>query len=149
LATKKEAGRAAAIKLKDKSVKKLGLKAVQGDETDVISSSDVDVECRFQKKTNTTIHSNIQKIADIGKSRADAKAAAVEQKEKAASTKERYMQWKMDEAALDRQQAALERAKKAELMAIRKTEADNRKMELQLKLSKRKHDKNETNSDDE
>jgi hypothetical protein len=150
LATKKEIGRAAAIKLKDKSVKKLELKAVQGDETDVISSSDVDVECRFQKKTKTTtVHSSIQKIADIGKSRADAKAAAVVQKEKAASTKEKYMQWKMDEAALDREQAALERAQKAELMAIRKTEADNRKMELQLKMSKRKHDKNETDSSDD
>jgi hypothetical protein len=90
-ATKKEAGRAAAIKLIDKSVKKLELKTIQGDETDGISISDV--ECRFQKKTKTTtVHSNIQLIADIGQSRADAKAAAVEQKQKAASTKEKYME---------------------------------------------------------
>jgi hypothetical protein len=55
----------------------------------------------------------------------------------------------MNEAALDREQAAFDRAQKAEFMAIRKTEAENYKLELQLKLSKRKHDKNETNSDDE
>jgi hypothetical protein len=34
-------------------------------------------------------------------------------------------------------------------MAIRKTEAENRKMELQLQLSQRKHDKNKPDSDDE
>jgi hypothetical protein len=80
MATKKEAGRAAAIKLKDKSVKKFELKTIQGGETDGISSSEV--ECRFQ------------------------------QKQKAASTKEKYIEWKMNEAALDREQAALDRAQK-------------------------------------
>jgi hypothetical protein len=90
-----------------KSVKKLELRAMQVDENDVISSSDV--ECRLQKKSRTVTHGHLQYIADIGKSRAEAKMVA----------------------------------------AIRKMEAENRKLELQLKLSKHKHDKNETDRDDE
>jgi hypothetical protein len=146
-ATKKEASRAAAIKLKDKSVKKLELKSIQGDGDDGISSSDV--ESRFPKKTKTVVHSHIQKITDMGKSRAEAKAQAAQKKEEAISAKMSFIQWKKDEAALDREQAGLDRAQKAEMMAIRKMEAENRKLALELKLSKRKHDKSETESDDE
>jgi hypothetical protein len=107
------------------------------------------VESRFPKKTKTVDHIHIQVIADMGKSRAEAKAQAAQRKEDAISAKMSFIQWKKDEAALDQEQAALNCAQKDEMMAICRMEAENRKLELELKLSKRKHDKSETESDDE
>jgi hypothetical protein len=146
-AAKREAGRAAAVMLKDRSVKKLELRAAfQGDGTEGISSSDV--ESRQPKKTKSggsNTHNSIQAIADLGKARSEAKIAAMERKDKAEVSMNNYLQWRMNEAALDREQAALNREQAAldrallvDEMKLRQSEAENRKMELKLLLKRDK-----------
>jgi hypothetical protein len=139
-ASKREAGIAAAIMLKDRSVKKLELRAAfQGDGTEGISSSDV--ESQQRKKTisgGSNTHNSIQVIADLGKARSGAKIAATERKDKAESGMNTYLQWRMNEAALDREQAALDQALRADEMKLRQSEAENRKMELKLLLKREK-----------
>jgi hypothetical protein len=153
LVTKKEAGRTAAIVLKDKSVKKLALKAALGEACD---DDDGDDDGPLQKKTKTSsgsLHNNIHVLAETGKARAEAKLAqaatkliAAQRKEKKDGEKSKYIQWRMDQVLLDR-------AVRSDEAAARKFEAENRNMELKLKFAQRKQDKKETDdnteSDDE
>jgi hypothetical protein len=149
LATKKEAGRAAAIVLKDKSVKKIALKAALGDAHD---GDDGDDDGRLQKKTkpNTgSVHNNIHVLAETGKARAEAKLAqaaakllSAQRKEKKDGEKNKYIQWRMDQVELDR-------AVRSDEAAARKFDAENRNMELKLKCAKRKLHNKETDDNEE
>jgi hypothetical protein len=75
----------------------------------------------------------------MGKKKAEAKIFSAQRKE---SNRTIYFQWKKDKAALDR-------AQKAEEMAIRKIEAENHKLELQLKQAKMQQKINQKESDTE
>jgi hypothetical protein len=91
VAAKKEAGRAAAIMLKDRLVKKLDLKAMQGDGYDGSSS---DFENQKLKKTKTSggnVNNNIPMLFDTGKEKAAAKIDTAQQK---AIDKAAFFQWK-------------------------------------------------------
>jgi hypothetical protein len=140
--TKKEAFRAAAIKLKDISVKKLELKAIQGDGGDGYDGSSSDFENQKPKKTktgNSNVHNNLLMLIDMGKKKAEAKIISVQRKE---SDKAIYFQWKKDEAALNR-------ALHAKETAVQKLEAENRKLELRLKLAILQQNINQKESDNE
>jgi hypothetical protein len=71
------------------------------------------------------VHSNIQKLAEIVKARAEAKLAQAKRKLLAAQRRSKYIQWKKDEAAHVR-------AHRADETAVRKLEAENRILELKL-----------------
>jgi hypothetical protein len=131
-AAKKEAARAAAIMLKDRSVKKLELKEKQGDGYDG-SSSDVDNPKLKKTKTGGIgVHSNIQMLIDMGKEKG---AARIDTAQQRVMHKNAFFQWKKDQADRDEKHRDKE-------IEVRKMEAANRKLELELQIAVMKEKNN-------